>query len=454
MKTFIMLLLIFGGISPIAMHAQDTIIDNYIATGLQNNLALKQLKLDYEKSLLALKEAKSMFYPDISLNARYSVADGGRLIEIPVGDLMNPVYSTLNQLLQQELFPAIENEKIPFLRPHEQETKLRLVQPLFNTSVWYNFRINNDLADAGLVDVEIFKRELVAEIKKAYFNYLKTVRIKELYENTLPLLEENLRVNKSLYENDKVTYDVVLRSKAELSNMLQEQAEAVRQFHRAAGYFNFLINRDPGHAIDTSGRYPIRFPEMDLADITKTALGSREEFNKLDKFISAGNLKLKMETANRFPTLTGVVDYGIEGEEYILNSGSDFIMASLVLQWGIFSGYQKKTRAQKAAIELQKLTEQETEVRKQVELQVIDAYYDLVASYSSIKAAHDSEASNSMAFKMVNKKYVNGKANMLEFIDARTSMTNSSLARIITEYDYQVKMAEFERVTATASLNY
>ena len=39
-----------------------------------------------------------MFLPDISMNARYTVARGGRIIEFPVGDLLNPVYITLNML--------------------------------------------------------------------------------------------------------------------------------------------------------------------------------------------------------------------------------------------------------------------------------------------------------------------------------------------------------------------
>jgi outer membrane protein len=35
--------------------------------------------------------------------------DGGRFFNIPVGDLLNPVYSTLNAITQLELFPQIEN---------------------------------------------------------------------------------------------------------------------------------------------------------------------------------------------------------------------------------------------------------------------------------------------------------------------------------------------------------
>lgn len=37
---------------------------------------------------------RGMFLPSVSIEARYSRAGGGKIIEFPVGDLMNPVYGT------------------------------------------------------------------------------------------------------------------------------------------------------------------------------------------------------------------------------------------------------------------------------------------------------------------------------------------------------------------------
>ena len=121
-------------------------LQGYIAIGLENNLALKQRQSGYQQSLEALKEARGLFYPSVSLNARYTVSEGGRVIEFPVGDLMNPVYSTLNQLTSSNMFPMLENQEIKFLRPTEHETKIRLVQPVLNTDLYYNAKIKKELA--------------------------------------------------------------------------------------------------------------------------------------------------------------------------------------------------------------------------------------------------------------------------------------------------------------------
>ena len=82
---------------PLSLHAEAP-LDSYLAQGLKSNLALQQQAFQFQKSLEALKEAKGMFYPTLTLSGRYSRAGGGRMIEIPIGDMMNPLNASLNQL--------------------------------------------------------------------------------------------------------------------------------------------------------------------------------------------------------------------------------------------------------------------------------------------------------------------------------------------------------------------
>ena len=217
--TYIILILL-----PALAPAQEDILEQYIQQGLESNLALQQKENNYYKQLFALQEARGMFYPKLGFYARYSVAEGGRTIDLPIGDMMNPVYGTLNEIttslynlgLSDQVFPTeeLENEEIRFLRPTEHDTKLRLVQPVFNTDIYFNAKINKNLLAIKKADVNMYKRSLVAEIKTAYFNYLKTLEYNELLIKTRELLMENIRVSKRLHDNDKVTIDAVYRSEA------------------------------------------------------------------------------------------------------------------------------------------------------------------------------------------------------------------------------------------------
>src|ERR1041384_1290054 len=90
----------------------QTHLEQYIRTGLSSNETIRQQQFLLDKSLWALKEAKSLFLPNVELNGTYTLAGGGRTVDIPVGDLVNPVYKTLNQLTASNSFPQIQNQNV------------------------------------------------------------------------------------------------------------------------------------------------------------------------------------------------------------------------------------------------------------------------------------------------------------------------------------------------------
>ncbi|MCK4662626.1 MAG: TolC family protein [Bacteroidales bacterium] len=444
MKTKIIFILII--IFASQLYAQNNVLDEYIKEGLKGNLALKQKQSSYEKSIQALKEAKGMFLPNLSLNARYSVADGGRVIEFPVGDMLNPVYNTLNQLTSTNQFSQIENEEIQFMRPTEHETKLRLIQPIFNPQIHFNSKIKHELTNVEKADVESYKRQLIAEIKTAYYNYLKTIHVLELTNKTTELLKENIRVNEKLYANDKVTIDNVYRSKAELSKLEQNIAEAVKYNKSSKAYFNFLLNKPLESDIEISGETKLSIVDTELQNSQENAINNREELFMLKSYASANNYNLKMNKFNKAPNLTAVIDYGFQGEKYNFTSDDDFIMASFVLSWDLFKGFQNNAKIQQALIDKQIIDTKHNETVNQIKLQVINIYYEIEAATKAITAAKQQVLSAKKSFNIINKKYKEGQANLLQFIDARTTMTNAEHNVIITTYDYKIKYAEFERV--------
>jgi hypothetical protein len=102
---------------------------------LAANLELRAGTAGVRQRVAALDRARARYLPVLDFDARYSVADGGRTIEFPVGDLLNPVYETLDDLLVQSgqpaSFPRAKNQQINLLLPQEQNTRFVLAQPLY-----------------------------------------------------------------------------------------------------------------------------------------------------------------------------------------------------------------------------------------------------------------------------------------------------------------------------------
>ncbi|WP_052187025.1 TolC family protein [Chryseobacterium indologenes] len=182
-------------------HAQNH-LDRYIKIGLTNNEVIRQKSFDINKSLFALKEAQSLFYPNVALVGNYTIADGGRTIDIPIGDMLNPVYSTLNQITNSSTFPQLQNQSVLINPNNFYDVKLHTTMPLLNYEIIYNKRINMQQTNLQKIELEVYKRELVKDIKIAYYKYLQPVEGIRIYENALSIVKENQRINRSLFKNE------------------------------------------------------------------------------------------------------------------------------------------------------------------------------------------------------------------------------------------------------------
>jgi outer membrane protein len=444
MKTRLLLLIL---IIPVSLNGQQ-VLNDYVKYGLDNNLMLKQKQAGYRKSIEALREARSLFYPNISFNARYTVSEGGRVIEFPVGDLLNPVYSTLNTLTASSMFPMVENQEIRFLRPYEHETKIRLAQPVFNPDLYYNSKIRQEMTVYEQEDMAQYRRELVAEIKTSWYNVAMADGIYSMLADTRNLLQENVRVNKKLVENDKVTRDYLLRSETELSKFDQELQNAEKNKKIAAAYFNFLLNKPLSDSVITEqiDTFPL------LTGITEKytleALENREELKKLDNYSKISGLQVKMNESGKLPDMFVAVDYGFQGEKYRFNKNQDYIQASAILTWTIFSGFQNRAKIRQSMLQKEIADRQLEEARRQIELQVINGLNELLTAEKGIAAAEARLKNAREGFRLVNRKYEEGQASLLEFIDSRTSLTQAEENLIISRFRYLSGYAQFEKIIA------
>ncbi len=426
---------------------QSGVLDTYVQEGLKTNLALKQKEASYEKSLHVLREAKAWFYPQVNLNARYTMAEGGRLMEFPIGDLLNPVYSTLNALTGTNNFQPVDNQSFRFLRPREHETKIQVIQPLLNTDIYFNNKIKSSMVEAEKADVETYKRYLVAEIKKAYYNYLKTLQLTKILHDFQLLAEENLRVNERLFANDMVTRDRIFRSKAELGKMEQQIALAEKDRQIAGAYFNFLLNRDL--------QDPIIIEEPEFSDsismpvllvIHDEAVTRREEMTRLGIMENISASVVRMNRMKSFPELLFAMDYGFQGTRYRFTGEDDFVMASVVFRWNIFHGMQNRHRIRQSQVDELILRTKKEETAELVRLEVTQAWYQLKAAEKAMLAAEKENLAARMGFQVIEKQYMNGMVSLLEYLDARTVFLAASTNEVAGRYEYQVRMAEFERV--------
>jgi outer membrane protein len=459
------LLALLGGwaLFPVKVHAQpvDSVIEQLVARAETSNLELAGAEAGVAQRLAVLDQARARFLPAIDLGLRYSRADGGRQIDLPVGDLLNPVYESLNSLLaangQPAPFTPIDNASIPFLRAREQQSAVTLTQPLYDARIGAARRAAEFDYQGSRQGLEAFRVRLRRDVQQAYLRWLATRESRAILEASLEAARENQRVNDSLYRNGKVTRDLVLRAETDVLE-IEQQIEATAGAERLAqNYVNLLCN-EPLDA-------PLAQAVVSDADVTRlrdalvsqdghaapdpgalqeTAVDRRYELKQIDSGLAAAGAAEDLARAAFKPQLALAVDAGIQGEDYGFGQDDRYVLASLVLRFNFFNGGADRAALRQARARSDELRATRDLAEQQVRLEVLEAVKDFEVAEASLRTAAKRVEAAEGAFEIARRKRDLGQIPPVEFIDARRAVTSAQLSQRVNRFQALSALAAVE----------
>jgi outer membrane protein TolC len=436
-------------------------LQQVLTDALAANLELRAGNASVAQRLAALDQARARYLPALDFAARYSVADGGRTIDIPVGDLLNPVYETLDQMLvasgQPAQFPRVQNQSIPLLRSHEQETKFVLEQPLYQPRLAPAVEAGRQQVSLAEATLAALRSRVIRDTKQAYYLWLAAQQAVLVLDATRDLARANLAANESLYRNGSITRDLVYRAEADVLEIEQQSMAAASRVRIARSYVNLLRNAPlaqplPQAEIDapTVERFRNRTIERiagrkpDVAMLQDLATGRRQELRGLDAAIATGVAQQALARAAFKPMLALGAEAGIQGEDYGFGADEKYVLASVVLRWNAFRGGADHA----ALMEARALTEQLRATRdlaaQQVRLEVQQAYENLEVADASLGTALKRTEAAEGGFRIISRKRDLGQINQAEFIDSRRAYTDAQLNLTRVRTEFLGRLAELE----------
>jgi outer membrane protein TolC len=432
--------------------AQQNILDSYISEAFKNNEGLHGEQLQLEKSLYALNEAHALFLPNISFGASYSKADGGRTIDLPIGDLLNPVYKSLNQLTTSTAFPNLQNQSFLLNPDNYYDARFRTTLSLINSEIYYNEKIKKETISQQRAAVDVYKRELVKEIKVAYYKYYQAVKAMEIYNNALNLVNENIRVNQSLLKNGMRNSTALTRSETEKQKIEASITQASGNRNNIQAYINFLINRSLESAIILDSGSFITETKSFTA-IMNTNSDDREELQQLQSAIQTHELNKKLQSAYMIPKINTYLDLGSQGYKFQYNNKTQYYVWGLSLEMNLFAGGLHKYRIQQASVGKQTAESNYKEISAQLQMQLVQSVNNLHTAMSDYQNAKTQLSLAEKYYTDQLKIYKAGQLLYIELLDALTQLTNARLQVAVTIANVQVAYANTERNAATYPLN-
>ena len=473
---------------PSGAETDSTVAERLVREALSNNLSLKQERIALDQRRAALDQTRGQYLPSLTLQARYSRARGGRTIDFPVGDLINPAYRALEEQNPGQQFPTLDNREFQLQRQTEQQTTLQLRQPLFNPKILYGTRAQKHNVDAQTAAVGTRRRALARDVQVAYFRYRKAQARVDILTATRTRVRENLRTNKRLLASAKVTKDAVHRAKVEVLDVRQQLADAQSSVDQARRRLNMLRNRRataPIPAPDTDvdaliaqrlhvveqglGRSLSRGEPIVAAAGEAGAMGSesvsavsergtgtertgwplilteeRPMLDRLDAAAAAAEDRRRAAQTEFLPTVSLGVDAGIQGERYGFSGEKPFARASLTLAWNLFDGFSDRSRVQRRELDVKRLRTRRAHVEQQMTLKAMKALEEVRVAQQSLETADARVTAAQESFRLMRRRYDAGRAGQAELIDARTAFTRAEVNRTVTRYDLLIHLARLE----------
>lgn len=408
--------------------AVERVAQSLVAEALAANLELDQAELNVDARLAVLDQARAEYLPQIDLQLRFTDANGGRTIEVPALGI-----------------------DFRFLREREQESFVRLTQPIYDARLAAAKRGAGYAWDASRHGLEAYRLRLARDVRQAYYRWLTARESIGVLEATAGLARENERVNDSLYRNGKVTKDLRLSAEAEHLEITQQLLRARAAEDLARRYLNLLCNapldREPEAPAVTDSDLPRmahRIPTTRGVALEQRAVDRRAELRELDSGIAASGEAESAARAAFKPQLAFAVDAGTQGEEWDYSVEDSYVLASVILRFNLFNGGGDRAAIREARARTAGLTAGRQLAEQQIRIEVQEAITDLEVAEASLETASRRIEAADAAYTIIAKKRDLGQVSSAEYLDAQRALTQARLNGNVTRFQALGALAQVE----------
>jgi outer membrane protein TolC len=424
------------------LRPDDPALAEYVARARGHNAELAARTVEIDKAAADRTAARAAYLPSLDLDVRYTRTFGN---ELDLGELINPAYATLNQLVGEERFPTDIDGTLPL----RLDAKLRLTQPVFAPAIGAGVRLASAGVAAATAERAVAARDVATAVRVAYLQHARAAMVLELLHASRPLLEEALRVSELLAATDKATGDAVPRARAELAQFDQQVRDVERLRAAAARQLNLLVDAPIDDPVAAAGELavPAALPGTPDALVASARRGRGEL-----RVIAAGDAARAAERALArsayLPTLGVALDYGVQTND-APSSDDDYLAVSVVAKWNLFSGGRDRAKVRAAELDRAALAIRRGQLEDRIELEVRQAWADAETARAAIASAEDRIASAQAAYDVVALRYAAGAVPQLELITARTELLSAQTDRIVAIADLHLRLVELDRVAQT-----
>ena len=316
--------------------------------------------------------------------------------------------------------------------------------PVFDLTLWRRYQAERSLANAQKANSLSTREQVVLLVVSQYIGTLRAVATVQAAGSRVDLAQALYNQAADLQHEGVGTGIDTLRANVELQNEKQRLLEAQADRETSLFALSRLLNLDPRQTIELGDSLSyFETPQPEVEQSIEEALSTRYEWKSLNDQIKAATWQKKQAWDARLPSVKVDGDWQYQGTR--LNIGIPTYNYEVDLSMPLFTGGRIRAETTRADLEIQKLQQQQADLRNQIGLDVKNALINLTSARSQVQVANLGVQLSREEVDQARDRFRAGVANNIEVIQAQDSLARANDNQIAALYRFNQARADLAR---------
>lgn len=321
-----------------------------------------------------------------------------------------------------------------------------LTQPLTQLwGLWRQLDGNRLAREAALAHLDAAGRDLVFQVRQAYFRLLQSIGNVAIAKESVDQLESHVAVAREKFAAGTLVRADLLRSQVQLGQARQDLVRAQATAAESEAALNQILARPAGEPIeplDPFGAAPLPEPSGTLPELTEEALRTRPDLRELSLRRAQAEAQVEVAWSQLVPNLSLQGQYQHTTGQFFFPADQTFVGATLswdAWDWG--EKYYAVPSAQaRVAQSVESLRGAELRLRAQVE----NAWLEMHANRDALAVAREVVDQAQESFHLETERYMAQAATSTDLLDAQAALSQAKVRLTNARYDYLIQLAQLE----------
>ncbi|MDW8095972.1 MAG: TolC family protein [Aquificaceae bacterium] len=387
-----------------------------IELALKNNRLIASARKDIKAQELELRAVRGSLFPRIKLEETFTRTD-------------MPAYAFMSKLNQerigpQDFNPARLNDPSAV---NNFETKFTIEIPIWlGGKIQSANRISEHEYKAVSLEAKRREEEVIRQVYQAYMDAVLAKEAIRVSQKAVEDATEHARLAESMRSVGMALLSDVLRAKVHLSKAEEHLKRAQKDYHIAKKALELVMGVSLGEfeVVEIGG-----CPELRVEGLKDRAV-NRSDIKAVEQRLKSLEEAYRLTLSDNLPQIYAFAQYALHSKNLPLGTDGTGYMVGLSLSWSFETGMTTLRKAQANLERRSSLEERLKLLRDSAVFEVDRALSEYEKAMNSLKSAEDRIKASGEVLRVMEIRYKNGLARMVDVLDAQTELDNARFERL------------------------